>query len=146
MSKGSGGTRAGSSGSPRGLSGASGASSRSLNGWQMTTDSYGFPAVKKSGSDANELYRALSSPVEQAVQERVGSIRSGGGYSGPRESAEFTIIFRNGTTTSQIREYMGYMKEGAKLYAAVNDAENRLDYNRARRAFDAWYKKMRNGS
>lgn len=148
MSKGSGGTRAGSSGNPRGLGRVIANITMSgrefvesiTDGWRFGEDSLGAPAVRKNGEEAAELYFALSSPVERAVESRTGDIRSGGGFNGPMDDRQYTIIFRNGTSEAQIRDYLTQMKTGARLYAKMNDRTlSDADYRKAEAAFDRWY-------
>ncbi len=149
MSKGSGGTRAGSSGNPRGLERVvaklEGRESQIRNsvtdGWAIGPDSWGSPSARKSGKEAEQLYSALSSSVERAVDARIGNIRSGGGMSGPVDNREYVIIFRDGTTAAQIREYLRHMKTGAKLYDAWRNASGR-SRGAAEDAYDKWYNKM----
>ena len=136
MSKGSGSTRGSSSSSPRGLRGT---------GWTIGEDSLGAPAIRAKGESAAKIYYALSSPVERAVESNVnvGDIRTGGGFSGPMDNREFTIIFRNGTTNAQIKSYLDGMKEGAKLYSKMNDRSlSDEEYQKAAEAFDAWYARV----
>ena len=136
MGKSSGGTRSSSSGSPRGMRGG-----RKINGWTLGTDTWGSPRLTAKGADAEIIYSMLSTPVERLVEERTGSIRSGGGWSGDRAQgdAEFSIIFRDGTQTWQMREYMEGMSEGAKLlnnfYKSGSDAD--------RRAYNNWAEEYR---
>ena len=96
--------------------------------------------MKAKGADAEVIYHMLSTPVERLVEERTGSIRSGGGYSGERGAdAEYSIIFRDGTSVPQMREYMEGMSEGAKLlnnfYQSNSDAD--------RRAYNNWAEEYR---
>jgi len=135
MGKGNGSTRASASNNSRGLGGG-----RSINGWNVTTDSWGSPALKAKGADAEIIYHMLSTPVERLVEERTGSIRSGGGYSGERgTNAEYSIIFRDGTTRAQMREYMEGMSVGAKLLNNFYESHSDAD----RRAYNDWAEEYR---
>lgn len=110
-------------------------------GWNISTDSRGFPEASQKGETAERIYRALNSSfVESAVEEQVGNIRSGGGISGlmSREGMTYSIIFRDGTTNAQIRDYLKAMDEGSKLYYAWRDSGT----DKAKEAYDKWYKKM----
>lgn len=134
MGKSSGGTRASSAGSPKGLSGGA--------NWNITTDSWGSPAIKASGAKAEELYTALSSPVERAVRSQVGDIRSGGGFTGEPGARTYTVIFRDGTSNDQIQNYIKLMTEGSKLYANYLDRDvSREEHMKAEDVLDKWLRK-----
>lgn len=134
MGKSSGGTRGSSASSPRGMN-------RSISGWKKGIDNLGgYPTITASGEEARKLYSYLSSPVERAVETRVGYIRGGGGFTSDPNNREYTLIFRNGTSDSQIKDYLRMMKEGGKLYSAFNDINlSDAEHERAERAWIRWY-------
>lgn len=136
MAKGTGTTRSVNSGNAS----STRSQSTKVNGWSINQDREA-PTLSKQRADAERIYSALSSSVEQAVESKVGDIRSGGGISGVTSSngMTYSIIFRDGTTEKQIRDYMKYMDEGSKLYRAYQ--EDRL--GKARDDFENWYNRMR---
>ncbi len=140
MAKSSGSTRVSASNNPRGITN----SNRTFNGWTFGTESFGSMAVRKSGKDADEIYSALSTSVEQAVESKVGDVRSGGGFTGPSDNREYTIIFREGTTFRQAENYLKEMKTGSRLFAErANAYRNGTDseYAEADRKYMDWFNK-----
>lgn len=135
MAKSSGATRGGGSNNPRGLN-----TNRSFSGWSLREDRYGNPEIYSKGRNAEMIYNALSSSVEQAVESKVGSIRSGGGYSGPENDREYAIIFRDNATYTQIDNYMKGMSEGAKLYNNWRNASGQARAE-AEEEYNKWFNK-----
>lgn len=142
MGKGNGSTRSSSAGSPRGVGNQN--NGRSFSGWQLGEDRYGSPELRAKGNDAADIYYALSSSVEQAVESKVGNIRSGGGMSGPMDDREYTIIFRSNATYKQIENYIKEMSVGAKLFAERDKAYKigtSEEYDKASEAYAKWFNK-----
>lgn len=140
MSKGSGGTRAGTSGNPRGSS-----MPTSYDGWSFGPGSLGGIEAKKKGAAAEELYYAMSTPIERAVESLAGDIRTGGGFSGPQDDREYTIIFRDDAARSEITTYLKEMKTGAALYKKYQEAARSgsdAEYTKAEAALSRWYDRV----
>lgn len=151
MGKGSGTTKASGSINPKGLAGNLGI--WSLGASADWTEAQGFssgiynagqPEIRAKGRNAEELYSALNTSVELAVESRVGDIRSGGGTSGPMNDKTYIIIFRDNATGAQISEYLRLMKTGSRLYANQENAYKngtKEEYQRAKQAYGNWFNK-----
>ena len=137
MGKASGTTKAGSKSNPKGLTVGS------VGIWKRGVDSLGSIAFSAKGAEAEELYYATQTQVEHAVESKVGDIRSGGGFSGPLEDREYTLIFRDDATKEQIQSYFKEMKTGSKLYANLQAAYRKTEeeYNKALSEYEQWYNK-----
>ena len=130
-------------GTKRSVNSGNAASTRSASNWITGTDSRGNNQLSAVGDRAERVYTALNGPVEHAVQEAVGDIRSGGGISVTSRGNEYSIIFRDGATEAQMQKYVKLMDDGAKLYSDVQNSGTREDYDKALETFERWARRIR---